>query len=233
MKLALISDIHSNFEALSAVLDEIQRRAIDEIICLGDIIGYGPDPVQCLEVVRDRNIVCLLGNHDVAAFDPGQRATFTRLARAAIEWTAPILQQPHIAFLRSLPYAVKRHGCTFVHAAPLDPEAFEYILNDFSASRHFGGFTTPICFIGHTHQPDIFCEDMTTRTVQRGMRFIVNAGSIGQPRDGDPRACFGVFDADAFTFEHVRVPYDISTTAQKIMAAGLPRQLAERLSVGR
>lgn len=232
MTLAIISDIHSNLEALSAVLDDIRRRSVDEIVCLGDIVGYGPDPHECLATVRALNCPIILGNHDVAAFDQSLRATFSPLARRAIEWTAPLLAEEELKFLQSLPYTIQRHGQTFVHAAPLSPEEFEYILDDVDASRNFPAFSTPLCFIGHTHQPDIFCEDLSARRVKSGKRFIVNAGSVGQPRDGDARACYGLFDDEDFSFEHVRITYDIAATAEKIYAAGLPRQLGERLVLG-
>ena len=232
MKYAIISDIHGNLEALTVVLDEIKRRTVDEIICLGDIVGYGPNPAECITTLRDLRIPCLAGNHDVATHDKGVRSTFSPLARLAIEWTTGKLVEPDIAWLRKLPYTLLRDELTFVHASPFEPEEFHYILDADDAAENFDSFTTQLCFVGHTHQPAIFCEDMTGRTVVLGTRAIVNVGSVGQPRDGDARACFGIFDADAWTFAFVRLAYPVDMTAGKIYSAGLPRQLGERLVFG-
>ena len=232
MRLAIISDVHGNLEALSTVLEDIDRRSVDAMLCLGDVVGYGPDPGPCLTAIRTRDIPCLLGNHDAAAFDVDERLTFSPLARRAIEWTATQLSDDDLAFLRTFVPTIERYGQTFVHAAPNDPMAFDYIMDDVDAARNFHAFSTPICFVGHTHQPEIFPEDLSSRQVVPGRRFIVNVGSVGQPRDGDARACYGLFDSDAVTFEHVRVRYDVPTTAEKIYRAGLPAQLAERLVLG-
>lgn len=232
MRLAIISDIHGNLEALTAVLQDTDRRSVDEVICLGDIVGYGPDPAACLDIIRRRKIRSLMGNHDQAVFDPDLRTTFSSTARTAIEWTAPRLDDADHTFLRSLPLVEERHGLTLVHASPRNPEDYDYILDDVDASRHFGSFETPLCFVGHTHQPEIFREDLGPRIVQAGSRCIVNVGSVGQPRDGDARAGYGILDPGAVTFEFVRVAYDIPATTEKIYKAGLPAQLAERLVLG-
>lgn len=232
MRLAIISDIHGNREALSRTLDDIRTRGADEIICLGDIVGYGPDPGECLSMVRELDVPCLMGNHDAATYDLVVRSTFSPLARTAIEWTSGRLDKETIEHLRGLPLVLERHGMTFVHAAPVDPQEFNYIMDESDAAGHFAGFSSPICFIGHTHHPEVFCEDLTGRRVVRGLRAIVNVGSVGQPRDGDQRACYGLFDTSSWTFEHIRVPYPVEITAEKIYAAGLPRQLGERLVFG-
>jgi len=232
MKLAIISDIHGNFEALTSTLEDIQRRVADEVICLGDIVGYGPDPSRCLATLQERKIPCLMGNHDAATFDMDVRSTFSPLARIAMEWTAGRLSNGEIDQLRDFPYTLQRHGLAFVHASPLAPEEFNYVLDIDDAAGNFDAFHEPLCFIGHSHQPAIYCEDLVGRSVVRGMRAIVNVGSVGQPRDGDKRACFGLFDSEAWTFEHVRVSYPADITAGKIYAAGLPQQLGERLVFG-
>jgi diadenosine tetraphosphatase ApaH/serine/threonine PP2A family protein phosphatase len=232
VRIAIVSDIHGNLEALTAVLEDIDRRPVDEIVCLGDIVGYGPDPAACLAVIRGRRIPSFMGNHDQAAFDADLRTTFSLLARTAIEWTAPRLDDGDLAFLRSLPYRAELHGATFVHASPRDPGEFEYVMDDLDAARQFGSFTTPICFIGHTHDPEIFREDLGPRMVDAEHRCLVNVGSVGQPRDGNPKACYGLYDTGPLSFEHVRVAYDVPATAAKIYQAGLPAQLAERLVLG-
>lgn len=232
MRIAIVSDIHANLEALTAVLDDIDRRKVDDVICLGDIVGYGPDPAACLDLLRARSISSFMGNHDQAAYDVDLRMTFSPLARRAIEWTADRLDDGHLDFLRTLPLLAQQHGATFVHASPRDPGAYEYVLDDVDAAAHFGSFATPICFIGHTHDPQIFREDLGPRVVDATHRCLVNVGSVGQPRDGDARACYGVYDTATVAFEHVRVAYDVPATAAKIYQAGLPPQLAERLVLG-
>lgn len=232
MRLAIISDIHGNREGLSRTLEDIRSRGADEIICLGDIVGYGPDPEACLAMVRELKIPSLMGNHDAATYDLEVRSTFSPLARAAMEWTSGRLDTNMTEYLRALPLVLERHGVTFVHAAPVEPQEFNYIMDENDAADNFSGFSSPLCFIGHTHHPAIFCEDLTSRRVSRGMRAIVNVGSVGQPRDGDQRACYGMFDTSSWTFEHVRVSYPVEITAEKIYAAGLPRQLGERLVFG-
>jgi diadenosine tetraphosphatase ApaH/serine/threonine PP2A family protein phosphatase len=232
MPIAIVSDIHGNLEALQAVLADIDRRAIDEVVCLGDIVGYGSDFEVCFAVIRDRGLPSFMGNHDQAAFDPDLRITFSPLARKAIEWTAQRLNDGDRAFLRTLPFKAERHGATFVHAAPRDPAEYDYVLDDVDAARQFESFSTPLCFIGHTHEPMVFREDLGPRIVVAGHRALVNVGSVGQPRDGNAKACYGLYDPVAVAFEHVRVEYDVPATAAKIYAAGLPPQLAERLVLG-
>jgi diadenosine tetraphosphatase ApaH/serine/threonine PP2A family protein phosphatase len=232
MRLAIISDIHGNREALSKTLEDIRSRGADEIVCLGDIVGYGPDPEECLAIVRDLKIPSLMGNHDAATYDLEVRSTFSPLARTAMEWTSGRLDTSMTEHLRALPLVLERHGVTFVHAAPVDPQEFNYILDESDAADNFAGFSSPLCFVGHTHHPAVFCEDFTSRRVTRGVRAIVNVGSVGQPRDGDQRACYGLFDTSSWAFEHIRVPYPVEITAEKIYAAGLPRQLGERLVFG-
>lgn len=232
MKLAIISDIHGNLEALTSALEEVRRRGIDEVICLGDIIGYGPDPSGCLAVLREQQIPCLMGNHDAASFDPNVLSTFSTLARTAMEWTITRLRAEDIDYLRTLPYRIERHEQTFVHASPLRPEEFNYVFDVHDAVDNFPAFDTHLCFIGHTHHPAVFCEDLIGRTVVSDMRAIVNVGSIGQPRDGNPHAAFGILDTETGEFEPVRIAYPVEVTAKKIYAAGLPRQLGERLVFG-
>jgi predicted phosphodiesterase len=232
VKLAIISDIHGNLEALTSTIEEVRRRGIDEIICLGDVIGYGPDPSGCLAILREQQIPCVMGNHDAASFDKDVLSTFSALARIAMEWTITRLNTEEIDFLRTLPYRVERHGLTFVHASPLNPEEFNYLFDIDDASDNFRAFDTHLCFIGHTHQPAVFCEDLIGRKVIRDVRAIVNVGSVGQPRDGNPNAAFGIFDTVTGEFEPVRVASPVEVTAKKIYAAGLPRQLGERLVFG-
>jgi diadenosine tetraphosphatase ApaH/serine/threonine PP2A family protein phosphatase len=233
MRIALISDIHANIEALSQALDAIEKKKVDEIICLGDLVGYGASPNECVDLVRRSTSHILLGNHDQAAVDLRVADGFNQYARIAAVWTSRQLSDDHKQFIRDLPYTLVFEDLLFVHSSPFEPKEWHYILSPADAHMSFSYFTDPICFIGHTHVPGIFCEDIWTRTVERGKRFIVNVGSIGQPRDNDPRLSFGIFDSSEWKYENVRLAYDVQKASEKIKLAGLPKPLADRLGQGR
>lgn len=232
MKIAIISDIHSNLEALTTALQYIEAQGIQKIICLGDIVGYGPNPNECVQCLIDKKIPALLGNHDDAVNNLPHREQFSETARDAIRWTDHALTKEHKIYLSTLPLVIDLFGQTFVHASPLKPETFSYVRNYADAAQQFRGFSTPLCFIGHTHRPEIFCDDVVTQTICAGKKFIVNVGSIGQPRNGDPRLCFGLFDTEKFTFDFVCLSYDIHTTQNKIYKTDLPKKLGDRLLLG-
>lgn len=232
MRYAVISDIHSNREALSRALDLIDGMQVDEIVCLGDIVGYGADPNECVRLVRERCSLSVLGNHDAAALDPSVAHDFNVVARRAVEWTAAALSPDHADFLRTLPMTAVKDGLRFVHSSPQWPESWEYIMDHHDAGQAFGGFTESICFIGHTHVPGIFTQTGRAKRVTRDERYIINVGSIGQPRDGNPKLSFGIFDTDAWNYEQVRSEYDIQSAAARIYAAGLPEELGNRLMFG-
>ncbi len=233
MRIAIISDIHGNKEGLDTALAEIQRLGADEIICLGDIVGYGASPNECIEAVRGATSRILLGNHDEAAISPEKAEYFNPYARIAVEWTYDELSEEHRDFLRALPLRTEIGDILFVHSSPLEPPEWHYIITPADAAENFSYFSQPICFIGHSHVPEVFCTDGRTETVTRGLKFIVNVGSIGQPRDGDPRLSFGMFDTEAWTYENIRLEYDVEAAASRIRKAGLPKALADRLFVGR
>ncbi len=233
MRLAIISDIHANLEALEQTLKIISDNPVDEIICLGDIVGYGANPNECLALVQKTTEHVLLGNHDQAAIDLSRSEDFNPYARAAAEWTYDQLTEENVAYIQKLPYTLERHGVFFVHASPRQPQEWNYILSLVDAQDNFDYFSTPICFVGHSHVPEIFCEDIWTKELVKGKKFIVNVGSVGQPRDSDPRLSFGVFDTEKWDYENVRSEYDVQTASQKIKKAGLPKMLADRLLMGR
>lgn len=233
MKVAIVSDIHANLEALEATLGVIGERGVDEIICLGDIVGYGPDPDACVDLVRKHCHKILLGNHDEAVIRPDVSERFNDYARWAVEWTADHLSAENKSFLAKLPRTHMENGVLYVHASPLHPEKWTYIFSRNDAMEQFAGFRETLCFVGHTHHPFIFCENPDTSKFTAGQRFIVNVGSVGQPRDGNPQLCFGLFDTERWEFSHVRAPYDVQKTAGKIVASGLPALLGERLLYGR
>jgi len=232
MRLAIISDIHSNLEALTEVLNCIATLHIDEIICLGDVVGYGANPNECVSLIKDAVPYVLLGNHDQAALDLERTTQFNPLARMAAEWTNKNLSAESREFLSRAQYSIERHDLLFVHSSPYQPEEWHYIISPADAQFNFSYFPQSICFIGHSHTPVIFCEDIYTREVVPGKKFIVNVGSVGQPRDYDPRASFGVMDTGKWHYENVRVEYDTKRAADKIRKIGLPKALADRLTVG-
>lgn len=232
MRLAILSDIHSNLDALTAVLEDIDTRGVDEVVCLGDIVGYGAEPRECVALLRERVSFAVLGNHDAAVVDRTEREFFNAHARTAIHWTAQRLDEHSRAWLASLPYRVSRDGLLFVHSAPRNPEGWEYIFGGFEARRHGKYFYERVCFVGHTHVPAVFALDHDGVAYDATHRFLINVGSVGQPRDEDPRACYGLLDTVAGSFEHLRVEYDVSSAMRKILAEGLPRRLAERLAAG-
>ena len=240
MTTALISDIHGNLEALDAVLAEIQARRPRRVLCLGDVVGYGASPNECLAKVRKHCELVLLGNHDAAASGGPEAARFNIYARVAAEWTAKTLTRENREYLQRLPVTSSQGSFYLVHASPACPRDWEYLLDRFDAEPQFHYFTEPICFIGHTHQPAVYMADpagckslpLSNVTLEPDRRYIVNVGSVGQPRDHDPRACFVVYHEAAGAVEFVRVPYDIEGAQAKIRAAQLPEVLAARLATG-
>ena len=241
VKYAIVSDIHANLAALEAVLARIESG--DTMYCLGDIVGYGPQPNECVARVRERATVTVLGNHDVAAVDDHGTALFNENARDAIRWTQTVLSAENTAWLDGLSYEFRAPEYLLVHGAPVD--YFRYILNEEAARDAFASTDAPIVFVGHTHVAGYFAlgadgavswearRDGGSLDLQSGMRYIVNAGSVGQPRDRNRDASFVVYDSHAATIRWERVPYAIETTQQKMSAVHLPEALSRRLDVGR
>jgi diadenosine tetraphosphatase ApaH/serine/threonine PP2A family protein phosphatase len=232
MKIAVISDIHSNLQALLAALSDIDGRGIDQIYCLGDIVGYGGSPNECAQVIRQRAAVSVLGNHDQAALNPSDVNNFTKPGKIVSEWTSKTLTDENRKFLAALPFTAKAGLCTLVHASPKFPSAWEYVDSMDAARVQFAHFATELCFIGHTHVPALCGEDMKTFRFKKDIRFLINVGSIGQPRDGNFHLSYGILDTDAWSYENIRIPYDIRGAALAITSQGLPAVLAKRLSRG-
>lgn len=232
MRIAIISDIHSNLEALTAALESIEHLNIDQVICLGDVVGYGANPNECVDLVRRHCVVTLLGNHDQAAIDTSRTKSFTANARIAAEWTGDQLTPESKGFLRSLDFTYRPENMLFVHSSPHEPKEWHYILSVLDAQPAIRAYDEPVCFIGHTHVPALYTELGRVSHVQKNVRTLVNVGSIGQPRDGNPQLSFGVFDTELWKYENIRGEYDVDTASDKILDAGLPRQLADRLFVG-
>jgi len=244
MRIAIISDIHSNRVALQAVLAD--AGAVDETWCLGDVVGYGPEPNECIEILRQREprLICLAGNHDWAALGRLDTSDFNHDAEAAALWTRNRLTPSSRAYLESLPERVIKGDFTLVHGSPRAP-IWEYLISAAVARANFALLTTPYCLVGHSHIPFIFYEAVnrqdlpTVHTASADkmirlpeQRLFINPGSVGQPRDGNPHASYAILDTGAKTIEHRRVPYSIKETQRLMEQAGLPQRLIQRLEYG-
>jgi diadenosine tetraphosphatase ApaH/serine/threonine PP2A family protein phosphatase len=238
----IISDIHANLAALEAVLDDAPQ--FDEVWCLGDLVGYGPRPNECIRRVRALPHTGLAGNHDWAALEKLDLNSFNPIARTANEWTQRELTSGSRVYLNGLSTSLQLDDFTLAHASPREP-VWEYILDASTAYQNFEHFSTPFCLVGHTHVPVLFELDEESNRCRLLLppfpeplklgahRSIINPGSVGQPRDGDPRAAYGVLDTDEMTFEFRRVAYPIQATQERMRAQGLPQRLIDRLRVGR
>lgn len=232
MLIAILSDIHSNLEAFEAVLHSLKREKPDYVVCLGDVIGYGANPNECIDLVRQHCHLVLQGNHDAALFDEQLRFYFTMHARTALEWTLNQLTPQRLEYMRALQVSARQHDLLFVHSAPTAPERWEYIVDEYDAMKHFSAFHERICFVGHSHVPGIYSQDGREHVVVPHCRYIINVGSVGQPRDGDVRASYGMYNAKTHVYYCRRVEYNVETAARKIIEAGLPSSLGYRLYNG-
>lgn len=232
MRLAIISDIHANLEALQAVLDHIESVPVDAVYCLGDVVGYGADPEPCVELIRARCSGVVLGNHDAAVAGDEDLAYLPKDGRTAALAHRDALNLDHLAWLSNLPLTQRIDGCTFVHATPHEPDCWHRMGGYVGAAAQFDHFDTPVCFVGHTHIPGMMADAIGVFQMRSGRRYLINVGSVGQPRDGDPRSAFCIFDAEKFSYDIVRVRYDVTRASQKILDAGLPKSLARRLHAG-
>jgi len=223
MRYGIFSDIHSNLEALEAVLEALKKEKVDRYLCAGDIVGYAADPGECLKIIKGLNCPTVCGNHDWAVADMFDCSAFNDAARAAVEWTKVNLSGPEKDYLKGLPLVYEEEKITMVHGSLVRPEAFEYVFGGEAAAKTIELCKTDICFIGHTHQPFEY---------HKGIKCLVNVGSVGQPRDGDPKAAYCVFDSESGQVRIKRVEYDVRSAMKKILAAGLPEYLAMRLAEG-
>jgi len=243
MRYAILTDIHSNLAAFQAVLEDLEKRGgFEEIWCLGDVVGYGPDPRECIELLCQYQHLCIAGNHDWAAIGEVDTSYFNPEAAVACHWTASQLGHDDIDYLRNLPLTLHTNDFTLAHGSPREP-VWEYVLSVQTAMANFAYFDTRFCFIGHSHVPLIFDLDQNDLCQLRQLsgelllkpgenRLIINCGGVGQPRDGDPRASYAILDSEKGVIYHYRVKYDISITQQKMAEVGLPPRLASRLSYG-
>jgi predicted phosphodiesterase len=244
VRVLVISDIHANLVALETVLADAVGR-YEAVWCLGDLVGYGPNPNECVALVRGLpELTCLVGNHDKAVLAEIDINVFNGDARAAIAWTQSVTTPDTLEYLRDLPAEVLCGDYTLVHGSPRQP-VWEYILDRYIALENFPLFKTPFCVVGHTHMPVIYKQAVpdgdvrdeapnygAPRPLRSGERLIINPGSVGQPRDNNPDAAYALLDTDTDIWEYRRVPYDLFATQSRMRAAHLPERLATRLGYG-
>lgn len=240
-QIAIVSDIHGNFHALTSVMQDIDNRGIKDIICLGDVVGYGAMPNECVDILRERDIPTLAGNHDHAAVGIVDITFFNEIAKRAVHWTRDKLTETNAVWLKDRPYTHEiAPNYYFVHASPCDPPAWSYVLTFGEARNCFNAINHQFCFIGHSHQPtvvekngkDLTCPEGYSVPIKADCRYLVNVGSVGQPRDRNPAACYVHLDLEKQTINFIRVPYEIEAAQQAILEQKLPEELAERLGYG-
>lgn len=248
MRLGIITDVHSNTEALHAVLGELRRLGVDTLLHLGDVVGYGAEPNECCDILRSETQLSLLGNHDAAVAGQMDTAWFASHARVAVDWTIGVLRPDNLEWLAQSPLTHREGEYFFSHASPVSPTSFRYVMSQFDADEIFAWASRAahgvrVVLVGHAHQCYIFSGDGKSLQVVDGIsqtsadlsqgRWIVNVGSVGQPRDGDPRACFAVLDTATGRYDAHRIAYDLNSTGKKIREAKLPEVLSARLALGR
>ena len=241
MNILIISDIHANLTALETVLEETGE--FDTAWCLGDLVGYGPDPNECIELVRQLpGLVCVLGNHDAAVIKKIDDNAFNQDARMVVDWTTRALSSDSLEFLQNLPEKQVIHDVTIVHGSPRQP-VWEYLLDTRTVTQNFSYFETPFCFVGHTHLPVVYHLGEDSRSARLTIpehntqmvlaaRTIINPGSVGQPRDRDPRAAYALFDPEQNLWEFRRIAYDIEDVQARMRLANLPERHILRLASG-
>lgn len=240
MKYAILGDIHANLEALQAVLDDAEQQGVTDFASTGDVIGYNADPKACLQIVRGLKCKVVQGNHDYYAGGNESMELFTSRARKSIQWTRKQLSLLDRKYLRQLPMIMDVENFTIVHSSLSNPHRWNYIFKSKAAEANFRNQFNQVCFFGHTHVPLAFAKSSgieigfyETLEIRPGMQYLINVGSVGQPRDRNPKSAYVIYDQEAQTVTMRRVEYDIETTQKKIRAAGLPFRNALRLANGR
>ncbi len=240
MRIALLGDIHANLEALEAVLEDASLQSVTDFVCMGDIVGYNADPAACLEIIKSMDCPTVKGNHDNDAAGNHSLETMNPVAAQALEWTRKQLNEEQRRWLTRLRMVRQVADFTVVHSTLDQPANWNYVTNRFDAMANFSYQFTQICFHGHTHVPRVYVKTdrvaevlADSIAIEDGMKYFINVGSVGQPRDGDWRACYAIFDTERRLLVFRRVEYEITKTQDKILAAGLPAMLAERIQEGR
>ncbi len=240
MKYAIIADIHANLEAFQVVLQDIEKQKCTHVACLGDVVGYNANPKECLDTVRAMNIPCVKGNHDEFCSSDTPMEGFSPHAAEAGNWTRGKLTEDDRKWLRDLKFLRLVSNFTIVHATLDAPQRWGYVFDKLAAAASFTYQNTPVCFFGHTHVPVAFIRDSVVRggtyskfRVEPGRKYFVNVGAVGQPRDSNPKSAYVIYDMDEGSIELRRLEYDIAAAQKKILEAGLPARLAERLAMGK
>lgn len=241
MRYAIISDLHANLDAVRMVFDRIDTLGVDRIVCLGDVVGYNANPNECVELLAERDILTILGNHDAVACGLEEPWGFNPVALAAAIWTRDHLSDAALDWLANLPDALNFGDFVAVHGAPKNHNTYLFSWEDVIPHAPFlDEQNCRLCFVGHTHTSAILSTDGTYHMDARGFfdlgesgMYFINPGSVGQPRDDDPRASFGVLDTEANSFKLERVAYPVNQAARRVIEAGLPQFLADRLAIGR
>jgi len=237
---AILGDIHANLDALNVVLDDCRAQGVTDFLCTGDVVGYNACPHECMSIVRDLGCPVVMGNHDHYVSSQQNLDDFNPNAAAVIEWTRSHLSDDEVAWLRALPFTKTSMGISLVHATMDDPEAFGYVFDHLQAEANFSRQVAPLCFHGHTHCPMIYEKQLSAVyridaqdfKLPMGRKYFINVGSVGQPRDGDPRAAYVLYNQAERTVKFRRLEYDIEAAQERIRLAGLPGRLADRLAVG-
>jgi len=240
MRYAIIADVHGNLDAFEAVAKDIRNEGVDGTFCLGDLIGYGAEPEACIKLAKSISDKIVVGNHDAAVTGRLSLQWFNEYARQALVWASGMLSSDDLKFLSELPLVETGDGCELVHASLYKAESFPYVLTGLDAKQCFDLMSERVCFAAHTHVPVIYVEDGDRIavvhewewTLEEGKRYIVNVGSVGQPRDRDTRSAYALYDSETGAVEIRRVSYDVGAAADKILKADLPGLLAERLYEG-
>ncbi|MFT5199286.1 MAG: diadenosine tetraphosphatase ApaH/serine/threonine PP2A family protein phosphatase [Planctomycetota bacterium] len=243
MRYAILGDIHANLLALEAVLDMAKQRGVDQILSVGDVVGYGAGPREVLDVLRDENIPAVMGNHDAAIAGLLDTTFFNPMAKEAVQWTQGQLTDGDLDWLHELPMLLHCEGCDVAHGSYAEPELYKYIQSTEDADPSLDLQPQKACFVGHTHVPvtilrmadnperSFYTMD-TQIDLTNADKALINVGSVGQPRDEDPRAALGIYDSQTNAYELLRVEYNTKLEAQRILSAGLPKMLADRISLG-
>lgn len=240
MRFAILADIHGNLDALQVVLDDCKKQQVTHYACLGDVVGYNANPKECLDIIRSMGMPCVKGNHDEYCSTEEHLEGFNPAAAEAVNWTRKQLTEDDRQWLRELKYTRMVTNFTIVHVTLDGPQRWGYVFDKLAAAASLTYQNTSVCFFGHTHVPVAFMKDSMVRggtyskfKTEPGKKYFVNVGAVGQPRDNNPKAAYVVYDTVDGTIELRRLDYDIAAAQKKILAAGLPERLAERLAYGR
>lgn len=230
-KIALISDVHANYPALEAVIDTLEKEEPDIWICLGDVVGYGPHPSECIEAIRNKNMICVLGNHDAGAAGKLSLKYFRSPNRKLIEMTKSMISSEQMEWLGNLPLSLEGGRGTWlaVHASPVNPSNWEYLESAFKMRPMLAELKQQICFIGHTHRSALVSDAIGVKDFKKSYQYFINPGSVGQPRDGDQRASCAFVDLENYNLKNIRVEFEVGKVLMDLEKLGFSRREAEHL----